>query len=93
MGQKEKTFFCLFLAFLFSLTTLFSGLMQVFINIGGFRIAKVYLADSKNSKTCRPVASDNKDQIVSGYVFGGIYAVPKAVMNDYERASGCPVSK
>ena len=55
--------------------------------------AVLVLADSRNSKTCRPVASDNKDQIVSGYVFGGIYAVPKAVMNDYERASGCPVSK
>lgn len=33
----------------FSLTTLFSGLMQVFINIGGFRIANLYLTDSKNS--------------------------------------------
>ena len=33
----------------FSLATLFSGLMQVFLNIGGFRIATLYLTDSKNS--------------------------------------------
>lgn len=33
----------------FCLTTLFSGLMQVLVNNGGFQIANQYLADSKNS--------------------------------------------
>lgn len=43
--RKELTWILL----VFSLTILFSGLMQVLINIGGFRIAQLYLADSKNS--------------------------------------------
>ncbi|MBR5736513.1 MAG: O-antigen ligase family protein [Bacteroidales bacterium] len=33
----------------FSVTTLFSGLMQVLVNNGGFRIANQYITDSKNS--------------------------------------------
>ena len=33
----------------FSATIVFSGLMQVLVNIGGFRIVGQYLADSKNS--------------------------------------------
>ena len=33
----------------FCLTTLFSGVMQVLVNNGGFRIANQYLTDSKNS--------------------------------------------
>lgn len=33
----------------FTLTVIFSGLMQVFMNIGGFVIADQYLTDSKNS--------------------------------------------
>lgn len=40
--------FSLFLI-IFSLTALFSGLSQVFTNIGGFVIEDQYLADSKNS--------------------------------------------
>lgn len=35
--------------FVFGLVTLFSGVMQVMINIGGFRVADYYLTDSKNS--------------------------------------------
>ena len=37
------------LLLIFSVTTLFSGLMQVLMNNGGFRIASQYLTDSKNS--------------------------------------------
>ena len=37
------------LLLIFSVTTLFSGLMQVMMNNGGFRIASQYLTDSKNS--------------------------------------------
>ncbi len=45
--EDDKGFFVLLIVF--SLTTVYSGLMQVLVNIGGFRIANVYLADSKNS--------------------------------------------
>ena len=34
---------------IFSLTTLFSGVMQVLVNNGGFRISNQYLTDAKNS--------------------------------------------
>ena len=34
---------------IFCLTTLFVGIMQVLVNVGGFRIANQYLTDSKNS--------------------------------------------
>ena len=37
------------LILVFSVTTLFSGLMQVLMNNGGFRIASQYITDSKNS--------------------------------------------
>lgn len=37
------------LLYVFCFTTLFSGLMQVIQNVGGFRIEDQYLADSKNS--------------------------------------------
>lgn len=38
-----------FILFIFGLTALFSGLSQVFSNIGGFQIEDQYLVDSKNS--------------------------------------------
>ena len=37
------------LVFVFGGISLFSGIMQVMVNIGGFRIANYYLTDSKNS--------------------------------------------
>lgn len=37
------------IVFVFGGVTLFSGIMQVIVNIGGFRIANYYLTDSKNS--------------------------------------------
>ena len=47
MNLDKKKFSYLVLAF--SLLTLYAGLMQVFRNIGGFRISSQYLADNKNS--------------------------------------------
>lgn len=47
LSLETKTFRFIILAF--CVTTLFSGLMQVMINIGGFRIANQYLTDCKNS--------------------------------------------
>lgn len=44
-SKKQLTF----LLCVFCFTTLFSGLLQVIQNIGGFRIEDQYLADSKNS--------------------------------------------
>lgn len=37
------------LILIFSLPTMYSGLMQILVNIGGFQIMDQYLADSKNS--------------------------------------------
>lgn len=44
-AEKKKTFLIL----AFCLPTLYSGLIQVLVNIGGFQIMDQYLADSKNS--------------------------------------------
>lgn len=47
MKMGDRRFRAIILVF--CLTTLFSGVMQVLVNNGGFRIANQYLTDSKNS--------------------------------------------
>ena len=46
--ELEKSKF-VFMILVFCLTALFSGVMQVFVNNGGFVIASQYLTDAKNS--------------------------------------------